>query len=108
MEELSEKQKYQMVYTRVFLQKPRVVFCVHPFKGADVSHRMLIWKLLERFLDKGIAVVILSLGLSDTLSLADRILVLESGRKAREITSEDFFMMPEQVPWTHLYKLNRT
>lgn len=104
MEELTEKQKYQLVYTRVLLQKPDVVFCVHPFKGADVSHRMFIWKLLEQFLDKGIAMVFLSLGMSDTLSLADRILIVEGDGETKEITSKDFSMIPEQVPWTHLYK----
>lgn len=106
MEELSERQKYQLVYTRVLLQKPHVVFCVSPFKGADVSHRMFIWKLLEQLLNRGIAVVVLSPAMSDTLSLADRILMLENNSKIKEITSEDFFTIPEQVPWNHLYKIN--
>lgn len=55
MEELSEKQKYQLVYTRVFLQKPEILFCIQPFCGADLAHRMFIWSMLEKFLDKGIS-----------------------------------------------------
>ena len=76
VEELSEKQKYQLVYTRVFLQKPEILFCIQPFCGADLAHRMFIWSMLEKFLDKGISVVILSLNLSDSLAMADRLLIL--------------------------------
>lgn len=53
VEELSEKQKYQLVYTRVLLQKPEILFCIQPFCGADLAHRMFIWSMLEKFLDKG-------------------------------------------------------
>ena len=42
MEELTEKQKYQLVYTRILLQKPKVVFCIQPFKGADLPHRIFV------------------------------------------------------------------
>ncbi len=31
VEELSEKQKYQLVYTRVFLQKPEILFLYSAF-----------------------------------------------------------------------------
>ncbi|MFR6581912.1 MAG: hypothetical protein ACLURP_07730 [Ruminococcus sp.] len=38
--------------------------------------------MLEKFLDKGISVVILSLNLSDSLAMADRLLILgENGKK---------------------------
>lgn len=103
VEELSEKQRYQLVYTRVLLQKPKIVFCINPFRGGDVPHRMLIWKMLENFLDKGIAVVILTLGLSDSLSLADRLLVISGDGTTEEICREDFASISSQVPWRHLY-----
>lgn len=104
VEELSEKQKYQLVYTRVLLQKPKIVFCINPFRGADVPHRMVIWKLLENFLDKEIAVVILSLGFSDSLSLADRLLIISGDGTTQEIRREEFASLTFQVPWRHLYE----
>ena len=90
VEELSEKQKYQLVYTRVFLQKPEILFCIQPFCGADLAHRMFIWSMLEKFLDKGISVVILSLNLSDSLAMADRLLILGENGKKKEIVRENF------------------
>ena len=103
VEELSEKQKYQMIYTRVLLQKPRVVFCIHPFQGADVAHRMFVWSMLEMLLDQGIAVVIVSVSLSDSLALADRLLILEKGGTQTQIPRERFDTISAKVPWTHLY-----
>lgn len=103
VEKLSEKQKYQMIYTRILLQKPKVVFCIHPFKGADLPMRMFVWQMMEMLLNHGIAVVILSLNLSDSLSLADRLVVI--GKEGQlEMHREDFAHVPGNVPWTHIYK----
>lgn len=77
VETLSERQKYQLVYTRILLQKPQIVFCFQPFKGADLFHRMYIWETLEQLLDKGIAIVIFTVNLSDLLSLADRVISID-------------------------------
>lgn len=104
VEDLSEKQKYQLIYTRILLQKPRVVFCIQPFQGADVSHRMFVWSMLEMLLGEGIAVVIVSVSLSDSLALADRLLVVEEDGRKQEIPREKFETITEKVPWTHLYK----
>lgn len=101
--ELSEKQKYQLIYTRVLLQKPRVVFCIHPFQGADVAHRMFIWSMLELLLAQGIAVVIVSVSLSDSLALADRLIILEQDGSRKELPREKFETISAKVPWTHLY-----
>ncbi len=103
VEQLSERQKYQLVYTRVLLAKPRVVFCIQPFKGADLPHRMFIWKMLDMLLEHGIAVVILSLTISDSLSLADRLLMVGKD-ETKEIYRENFAAVPEIVPWMFLYR----
>ena len=41
VEDLSEKQKYQLIYSRVMLQNPQIVYCIKPFKGADLAHRAM-------------------------------------------------------------------
>ena len=107
LEELSEKQKYQLVYTRVLLQKPEILLCIQPFRGADLAHRMFIWSMLEKFLDKGISVVILSLNLSDSLAMADRLLILGENGEKREIARENFHKITSPVPWLHMYPSER-
>lgn len=95
---LTERQKYQMIYTRIQLARPDVVFCIQPFKGADLPHRMQIWRLLEQLMDHGIAVIIVCLNLSDSLSMADRLLVIGK-EETREVLRQDFPTLAEQVPW---------
>lgn len=104
VESLNEMQKYRLIYMRILLQKPKLVFCIQPFKGADLPHRMVVWELMEMLLNHGIAVVILSLNLADSLSLADRLLVLERNGKKQEIHRKDFASIPTVAPWLHLYR----
>ncbi len=103
VDDLSEKQKYSLVYTRILLQKPKMVFCIQPFQGADLEHRIYIWKLLEHLLKKGISVVILSVNLSDTLSIADRLVQIDEEKKQREYERKDFGNISAVAPWKHLY-----
>ncbi len=77
VEDLTLLQKYDLIYARVLLQRPRVAICVQPFMQADVEQRMHIWQLIEKLLGKGIAVVILAVNLADTLSLADRLVRIQ-------------------------------
>ena len=104
VENLSEKQKYQLIYSRVMLQNPQIVYCIKPFKGADLAHLIYIWKLLEMLLDRGITVVDISLNLSDSLSLADRLLMIEHDGIVREIPKENFAFVPRKVPWGTFYR----
>lgn len=104
VEDLSERQKYQLIYSRVMLQNPQIVYCIKPFKGADLAHRIHIWKLLEMLLDKGITVVDISLNLSDSLSLADRLLMIEHDGTVKEIPKEEFASVPRNVPWGTFYR----
>lgn len=101
---LTKEQKYDLVYTRILLQRPKVVFCIQPFKGAEMAERMHISELMERLLDKSIAVVILAVNLADSLTLANRVLRLQKGRPPKEFVREDFRNLPESTPWRTLYE----
>ncbi|MBQ6805983.1 MAG: ATP-binding cassette domain-containing protein [Lachnospiraceae bacterium] len=104
VEKLSQKQKYDLVYTRILLQNPKVVFCVQPFKSAEVSIRSHIWELLERFLDRNIAVVILAVNLADSLALADKLIRIKHGKVQEIYDKEEFIKLPVNTPWLYLYQ----
>lgn len=106
LEELTEIEKYELVYMRVFLQRPRIVFVIQPFKGADLKHRIRIWELQEMLLNKGIAVVILAVNMADGLSLADRVIRIDTNTVKTEYGREDFARLPVNVPWKFLYDSN--
>ena len=103
-DQLSERQKCRLIYTRILLQRPKVVFCIQPFKGADLPHRMFIWKMLTMLLDKKIAVVILAVNMADSISLADRLLYINASGVTEEIARSAFGKLPAIVPWQYLYE----
>lgn len=104
VELLSEKQRYQLVYTRILLQKPKVVVCVQPFKGADLEHRVFVWKMMEMLLDKGMSVVILTINLADSMSLADRLVRIGKDGIVQEVKREEFGSLSITAPWLNLYR----
>ncbi len=96
---LTQRQKYDLVYGRILLQNPKVVFCMQPFHGAEMPLRIHICELLEMLLDKGIAVVILAVSLADSLALADRLIKIKDGTNYVECSREEFEGLPDNVPW---------
>lgn len=104
VERLSEWQKYDLIYTRIFLQNPDIVFCVQPFKSAEVSLRIHIMELLERFLNRGIPVVIMAVNLADSLALADRLLRVRRGGMIQVYHRDEFAALPVNTPWLYLYQ----
>lgn len=87
---LSSRDLYELVYHRILLQNPRLVFCVQPFAGIDVDQRLRIIQLVNMLRERGIAVLILAVSLSDSLQVADRLLVGKNGGILREIDRADF------------------
>ena len=104
---LSEIQKYELVYTRVAIQKPKVVFCVQPFRRADMELRMHIWGLIKMLLDKGMAVVILAVNLADSLSLADKLIRIRRDKPDEVYSRSEFSAMSISAPWIDLYRDTR-
>lgn len=99
VEELSRSQKYDLIYTRVLLQRPKAVVCVQPFMHADMEHRLHIWTLIDELLKKGVAVIILAVNLADGLALADRLVRIRHGRIAEEYARADFGSLSAPAPW---------
>ena len=102
--ELTARQKYDLVFTRLLLQRPKVVFCIHPFKKAEVSIRSHIWELIDRLLKRDIAVVILAVNLADSLTLADRLVRLRRGSVQEVYRRGDFVKLPISTPWLYLHQ----
>lgn len=87
---LSPASLYSLVYYRAHLLHPRVLFCAQPFSGADMYLRRHIIDLIGAVKARGTAVVLLAVSISDCLTVADRLLVVEGGRLRREYRSDEF------------------
>lgn len=91
---LSEAQKYHLVYMRVALQNPKVVLCVQPFSRADMELQGLIMELMRMLLDKGVALVVLTGKLEDSLSLADKLIRIRSDKPEEVYMRGEFSAVP--------------
>lgn len=78
--------------------------CVQPFRGADLAHRVFIWKMMEMLLDRGMAVVILTINLADSMSLADRLIRVGKEGIVQEVEKEAFGSLSIAAPWMDLYR----
>lgn len=81
---------YGLVYYRVRLQNPLVAVCLQPFAEIDMHQRLRLIELIEMLRGRGIAVLILAVSLSDSLQVADRLLVVRNGTVEREIARDRF------------------
>lgn len=90
MRNVSKEDKYTLVYYRYYMLRPKVVFCIRPFSGADMYLRRHILELIQKLKQRGIAVVILTASLADSYFVADRLLMLERGKLTGEFHKEDF------------------
>lgn len=77
---LSKKSLYGLLYAKVYEFNPKVVFIMQPFSNADMYLRARIIQLLIKLKKKGIAVIILAVSISDTLSVSDRLITIRNNR----------------------------
>ncbi len=101
---LTQREKIELVYERVMLQKPDVVICVSPFKGEDFTMRMLILELQAMLISKGIAIVTITMNMADSLSLADRVVQIDADLGAMEYSRDEFGSFPDDVPWSRVFQ----
>ena len=88
--ELSPHDLYNLLYYRIAIENPKVVFLRQPFSGADMFLRNHIIDLMNMLLDKGIAIVILAVSISDSLFIAHRLQHIEAGSSVVEYLQPDF------------------
>lgn len=93
---LSHRARFDLVYYRMHLYHPAVVVCMQPFLGADMYLRHHVISLLEMLRERQIATLLLLVNISDSLSIADRLLVVENGSLTREYQREDFHTLSKQ------------
>lgn len=92
LKELEPASLYNLVYYRVHLYNPDLLICIRPFADADMYLRRHIVELLYQLKEKGITIIILSLNVADSLSIADRMMLMEDGRIIKNYEKKDFDM----------------
>ena len=92
---LSGGNAQKMVLARELSGQPRVVIMAFPTQGLDFSAADFVWSQIASLRNSGAAILLISGDLDELISLADRIVVMESGRITGELESES--VTPEQI-----------
>jgi ABC-type sugar transport system ATPase subunit len=77
---LSGGNQQKLVIAKSLHRRPRVLLLDEPTRGVDVGARNLMFALIRRLSVEGLALVVVSSELEEVVDLADRVMVLASGR----------------------------
>lgn len=69
--------------------QPKLLIVDEPTKGVDVGAKSDIYDLLRNLAKTGVGILVISSDLSEVLGLNDRILVMQNGRIAAELSREE-------------------
>lgn len=87
---LSGGNQQKVLFERALLNPGlKVLLADEPTQGVDVGARAEIYKILRRIADSGVAVIVVSSDVRELNGLCDRVLVMSSGKKVNEFTSEE-------------------
>ena len=70
---LSKSERIALLYTRILLQHPKVVFCEMPFRDVNPGLKLQIRDLQKRLNENGIAVVVMTMNMNESILEPDRV-----------------------------------
>ncbi|MDX8464932.1 sugar ABC transporter ATP-binding protein [Mesorhizobium sp. VK23B] len=82
---LSGGNQQKVVFARWQACGPAVLILDEPTRGIDVGAKAEIYRLIESLADQGLAILLISSEMPELLGLADRVLVMQSGRISGEL-----------------------
>ena len=86
---LSGGQKKRAALCKVLLQKPDILILDEPTRGIDVGAKYDIYCLINKMVEEGKSVIMISSEMPELLGMCDRIYVMSEGRIAGEFTAEE-------------------
>ncbi len=82
---LSGGNQQKVIVAKWLNTQPKVLVLDEPTRGIDVGAKYEIYTLLNRLVEEGVAVIIISSELPEILGMSDRILVMNEGKIAADI-----------------------
>lgn len=86
---LSIRELYCLAYHRIYFQRPRIAICIKPFSTIDYSLRLYVAELMQKLLDRGIALLVLEKNITELLPVADRLIMVKGGQIHAEFSRDE-------------------
>ena len=87
--QLSGGNQQKLLLAKVMITDPAVVIIDEPTRGIDIGNKSQIYHFIDTLVRSGKAVVVISSELTELVGIADRVLVMRSGRFVTELTGDD-------------------
>lgn len=87
---LDTNQLYQVFQQKIIFQKPKLLVLVQPFSTLDMFQRLKNIEYLDKIKEMNISILIVTLSLSDTLQVADNLLIGRDGKIVKKYHRNEF------------------
>jgi D-xylose transport system ATP-binding protein len=81
---LSGGNQQKVVIAKWLLTGPKVLVLDEPTRGIDVGAKVEVYEIMNKLVDEGVCVIMISSELPEVLGMSDRILVLHEGKLTGE------------------------
>ena len=86
---LSGGNQQKVVLAKWLAAHAEILIFDEPTRGIDVAARQEIYLLMNRLVENGAALIMISSDLPEVLGMSDRILVMRGGRVVRELAAQE-------------------
>ncbi len=87
---LSGGNQQKVVLAKWMLKEPDIIIFDEPTRGIDVGAKAEIYKLMNEFVAKGKAIIMISSEMPEAMGMSDRILVLSNHKVSGELKRDEF------------------
>ncbi len=87
---LSGGNQQKVVLAKWMMKDPDVIIFDEPTRGIDVGAKAEIYKLMNEFVAKGKAIIMISSEMPEAMGMSDRILVLSNHKMSGELNRDEF------------------
>lgn len=88
--ELSGGNQQKVLLSEWFYTDPKILILDEPTKGIDVGAKHEIYNIINKYVEAGGAVLLISSDLSEVFGLSDRIYILSEGKITGQLNKEEF------------------
>jgi D-xylose transport system ATP-binding protein len=86
---LSGGNQQKVVIAKWLMSEPKVLILDEPTRGIDVGAKHEIYNIMNKLVDQGVAIVMISSELPEILGMSDRILVMHEGKFTGEFNHKE-------------------
>ena len=90
VKKLSGGNQQKVVLAKWMLKDPDIIIFDEPTRGIDVGAKAEIYKLMNDFVARGKAIIMISSEMPEAMGMSDRLLILSNHRISGELAREKF------------------